>query len=69
MRDFHASSKREKFVLIFEEQLYRIQESRTTGKLRSLESQAFSAAFDAVSQKCRFEYVRGDDGLADDARI
>jgi len=31
-----------------------------------LESQAFSAAFDAVLQKCRFEYVRGDDGLAYD---
>jgi len=35
-------------------------------QVRSLESQAFSAAFDAVSQKCRFEYVRGDDGLAHD---
>jgi hypothetical protein len=38
-------------------------------QLRSLVSQAFSAAFNTVSLRCRFEYVRGDNGLAVDARV
>jgi hypothetical protein len=38
-------------------------------QLRSLVSQAFSAAFNTVSLRCRFEYVRGDNGLAIDARV